>query len=106
MDVTPARRHDWYRTTGHVGTWFIPDWSAVAEEWDAVHLSVAAYLTIATRALPLARSGAATMLAGWNSDQTWWLTDILGAGAGPPTAWHNEEPGGPDPSWHQVPNKP
>ena len=40
MEVTHARRHDWYRTTGHVGAWFILDWSAVADEWDAVHVSM------------------------------------------------------------------
>ena len=102
MEVTHSRRHDWSRTTGHVGEWLIPDWSAVADEWDAVHVSVSGYLTIATRALPLARGGAATMLAGWNPDQTWWLTDILGVGAGPPTTWHSDEPGRPDPCWHQA----
>lgn len=26
LDVTHARRHDWYRTTGRAGPWWIPDW--------------------------------------------------------------------------------
>jgi hypothetical protein len=78
LDVTNGRRHDWYKTTGRTGTWCIPDWASVAADWDAVHLSVAGYLTTATRALTLADGEAATMLAGWNPDQAWWLTDALG----------------------------
>ena len=29
IDVTHARLHDWYRTTGRVGAWRIPDWTAL-----------------------------------------------------------------------------
>jgi len=98
LDVTNARRHDWYKTTGRAGTWLIPDWSAVAADWDAVHVSVAGYLTTATRALPVADGTAATMLAGWNPDQTWWLTDILATTTPHPAeSWHNpEDPDGSD----------
>lgn len=99
MDVTSSRRHDWYRTTGYVGTWRLPDWRAVAADWDAVHLTVAGYLTTATRALPLNGAGAATMLGGWNPDQTWWLSDILETETPEPDSWHNLDPHGPNFAW-------
>lgn len=90
LDVTNGRRHDWYRTTGRTGTWRIPDWAAVAADWDAVHLSVAGYLTTATRALDLADADAATMLAGWNPDQAWWLADMVRTSSGV-QAWYPAE---------------
>lgn len=90
LDVTNGRRHDWYKTTGRTGTWFIPDWAAVAADWDAVHLSVAGYLTTATRALVVADGEAATMLAGWNPDQAWWLTGILATKPSADT-WRRED---------------
>ena len=100
LDVTNARRHDWYRTTGRTGTWCIPDWNAVAEHWDAVHVSVAGYLTTATRALPLGDGDSATVLAGWNPDRTWWLTDILATPTTRPESWHNPpDLSGPDFAW-------
>ncbi len=49
LDVTNSRRHDWYRVTGRGGRWLLPDWSRVADDWDAVHLSGWGYLTAATR---------------------------------------------------------
>lgn len=102
LDVTHTRRHDWYRTTGRVGTWRIPDWDAVATDWDAVHLSVAGYLTSATRALRLADGEAATVLAGWNPDQTWWLNDVLATKGGYPEWWRNpDDPDGPDLAWYR-----
>jgi hypothetical protein len=104
LDVTNARRHDWYRATGRVGTWRIPDWSAVADDWDAVHVSVAGYLTTATRALHLDDGDAATVLAGWNPDQTWWLTDTLATTTRQPESWHephdpHDDRGKPEPGW-------
>ena len=102
LDVTSARRHDWYRTTGRTGAWLIPDWAAVAADWDAVHLSVGGYLATATRALVVADGEAATVLAGWNPDQTWWLTDILTADTAPETWRPDREAGGPgQPAWHR-----
>jgi hypothetical protein len=119
LDVTFARRHDWYRTTGRAGTWRIPDWSAVAEDWDAVHVSVAAYLTTATRALPLADGDSATVLAGWNPDRTWWLGDVLTTTTPEPEWWawpddpdDPDDPDGPDgpdrgePRWRRAPRQP
>jgi hypothetical protein len=84
LDVTGARRHDWYRVTGWTGRWVVPDWAAVAAEWDGVHLSVAAYLAGAGRALPV--GDAATMIAGWDPDATYWLTDAARC-LGPTRRW-------------------
>ena len=76
LEVTASRRHDWYRTTGVTARWVIPDWSHVANDIDAVHLTVAGYLTTAGRPL-VVTDDAATVLAGWHPDATWWLTDIV-----------------------------
>lgn len=75
LDVSASRRHDWYRTTGRAGRWVIPDWSRVARDVDAVHLTVAGYLSTAGCAVPV-DGDAATVLAGWNPDCTYWLKDI------------------------------
>jgi hypothetical protein len=100
LDVTNARRHDWYRTAGRVGTWRMPDWSAAAADWDAVHVTVAGHLTTATRALPLGDGDAATVLAGWNPDQTWWVTDTLAITTPHPASRHNPgDRSGPDLAW-------
>lgn len=89
LDVTATtKRGDWWRTTGRDGSWAMPDWPAVAEDWDAVHLSVAGYLTTAGRALPVDEN-TATVLAGWAPDATFWLADVLQV-AGPSTAWRRD----------------
>jgi hypothetical protein len=90
LDVSRSRRHDWWRVTGWAGPWLIPDFVAVAADYDAIHLSVAGYLVTAGRALPV--GDACTLLAGWDPDETYWLTDTL-ALAGPPTTWVNEDEG-------------
>jgi len=87
VDVTFARRHDWWRVSGWDGRWLMPDWQAVAGEYDGVHLTVTAYLAGAGRALPV--DDAATMIAGWDPDATYWLTDCA-------------RPGGPARRWRQV----
>lgn len=75
LEVTASRRHDWYRVTGRDGDSVIPDWAAVAENYDAAHLTTAAYLAGATRALEVdQRLG--TMIAGWGPDATVWLTPV------------------------------
>jgi hypothetical protein len=51
----------------------LPDWFEVAEEWDGVHVSAAAWLGTAYRLLPLG-DGRSTLLAGWHPDGTSWLT--------------------------------
>jgi hypothetical protein len=42
---------------------------------------------------------AQTLLAGWDPDATWWLTDVLAAD-GPPEDWAADEGGGA--GWHLV----
>lgn len=104
LEMTNARRHDWYRVTGRVGRWCIPDWNAVAADWDAVHLTVAGYLTTATRACILADGESATVLGGWNPDQTWWLTDVLAEASGP-QRWHDSGgASGTDLVWQPLPS--
>ena len=79
--------------TGWAGPWTIPDFAAVAADYDAIHLTVGGYLTTAGRALVLGDDGAAgarTMLAGWNPDETYWLADVL-TSAGPPERWVNPD---------------
>lgn len=75
-EVTASRRHDWFRVTGRDGRWLIPDWSRVALEWDAVHLSVLGYLNAATTLIPVDREYA-SVIAGWGPDSTLWLTDVV-----------------------------
>ena len=53
----------------------VPDWAAVVETYDAVHLTTAAYLAGATRALAV-DAETATMIAGWGPDATQWLTPV------------------------------
>jgi hypothetical protein len=95
MDVSKSRRHDWWRVTHRAGTWLIPDFAAAAGDFDAVHLSVAGYLATAGRALPV--GDACTLLAGWDPDRTYWLTDVLTL-AGPATAW--VKPDAEPSAWH------
>ncbi len=89
LDVSESRRHDWRRVTGWAGRWLIPDYAAVAADWDAVHVCVAGYLTTAGIAIPIG-DGASTMLAGWDPDATWWLTDALSL-AGAPQDWRADQ---------------
>lgn len=73
LEVTAARRHDWFRTTGRDGRWLLPEWSRVAQEWDGVHLTGWAYLTAATRAIEV-DDEYASLIGGWGPDETYWLT--------------------------------
>lgn len=73
LEVTAQKRHDWYRTTGRAGTWVVPDWARVAEHYDAVHLQVRGYLSAAGTAIPVGEH-TASVIAGWNPDQTYWFT--------------------------------
>ena len=89
LDVSKSRRHDWWRVTGWAGRWLIPDYAAVAADWDAVHVTVAGYLTTAGIAIPVG-DGARTMLAGWDPDATWWITDVLSF-TSPPQDWRKDD---------------
>lgn len=75
LEVTASRRHDWYRTTGQADRWVVPDWSLVANDVDGVHLTVAGYLATAGRAVAVT-DDTSSVLAGWNPDETYWLTDV------------------------------
>ena len=86
-EVTLSRRFDWWRWTGWEGRWFLPDWVQVADAFDAVHLSVAGHLEASYRALPV--SGGATCLAGFDPDETIWLTEAVTA-AKRPEAWEGD----------------
>lgn len=85
LEVTASKRHDWYQTTGRSGRWVIPDWSLVAEHHDGVHLSIAGYLAAATTAIEI--DDAASVIAGWGPDTTWWLGDTVRP-VGEPIRWH------------------
>jgi len=73
LAVPASRRSVWYDTTGEFRNWFIPDWVSVADDYDAVHLTMMAYLTTPGIAIPLSANSGATVLAGWNPDTTFWL---------------------------------
>lgn len=75
LNVTASRRHDWFRCTGSEGGWVIPDWEKVAKRWDAVHVTVLAYLSSANRALEV-DADVSTVMAGWDPDSTVWLSDV------------------------------
>ncbi|QUH04688.1 hypothetical protein HUO13_31445 [Saccharopolyspora erythraea] len=88
MDVTASRRHDWWRTTGVDGRWLLPDYAAAGRDFDAVHLTTWGYLTTAGEAVEAGDAG--TVLAGWNPDETYWLTDRLQV-SGPTEHWTRDE---------------
>ena len=89
VEVTRQRYHDWHRTTGRRGRWVIPDWAAVAEHHDAVHLTHLGYLAAAGRAIDV-DAGTASVIAGWNPGETYWLTDVA---VGDPVHWSWDEDG-------------
>ncbi|HJX77937.1 hypothetical protein [Glutamicibacter sp.] len=94
VEVTAHKRHDWYRTTGRDGAWMMPDWFAVAQDYDGVHLSIAGYLALAGECLEVDEKFA-TVIAGWDPDKTYWFTDELRFYA-EPEIWncldaHNED---------------
>lgn len=77
LDVTQSRRPDWYESLDpHDGGWLIPDWSAVARDYEGVHVSVLAWLMTSGQAVP-AGPRATTTMAGWDPDATWWLADVV-----------------------------
>jgi hypothetical protein len=92
LEVTAARRQDWYRTMGRIGAWTLPDWAGVQRDYDAVHLSVAGYLATAGVAVPV-DAERSSVLAGWEPDATHWLIDVR---LDPATrrAWRSDQTGG------------
>ncbi|MCS3779260.1 hypothetical protein [Tsukamurella ocularis] len=77
LDVTNDRSRDWLTTTGLADTrWVMPDWRSVAEEYDAVHLQVGAYLAASGTAIEV-EPGVHSVIAGWAPGDTFWLTDVV-----------------------------
>lgn len=96
---------EWRLCTGWEGRWVLPDWTRVAHEFDAVHLTGAAYLAAAETAIPVSGDRAST-IAGWAPDHTYWLTD------GPDlrdesTRWTTPDDDGtaPDGVWSPAPHR-
>ncbi|MDV6268714.1 hypothetical protein [Rhodococcus globerulus] len=87
LEVTASRRHVWFQATGRDGRWVIPDWERVANEWDAVHLTLLGYLSSATRVLHV-DTETASVIGGWDPDTTIWLTDVAREWDGPRQDWH------------------
>jgi len=90
-------RGAWSMATDLNVHWLLPDWTQVAEEFDAVHLSVSGYLAISGRPLFL-DVDMATFVAGWEPDETYWLTDILQI-SGPGVEWKGVGQGHPSRDW-------
>lgn len=84
LDVTTSRDYEWSTATGLTSRWLIPDWEAVARDFDAVHLQAAAYLSGAGTVLDI--PGGRTIMAGFDPDSTFWLTDSV-VPAGEPLRW-------------------
>ncbi len=68
----------------------VPDWVRVAEKYHGVHLQVGAYL--AASALPIDAGNALSVVAGWNPDETLWLSSAVSY-SGERTQWVLEENG-------------
>ena len=89
IDVTGKRIAHWSIATGLDRRWIIPDWSAAASDYDAVHLTLNGYLATSGRALSM-DTESATFLAGWSPDVSFWLSDVLEV-VGPPQSWTAQE---------------
>lgn len=94
-EVTSIRSRAWTAATGREGPWVLPDWQRVAEYYDLVHLQIGAYITSAGVAIPVAGDvSTASMIAGWNPDESFWLTPALSP-IGTPSQWLREQDQGP-----------
>ena len=82
LSVAHPRTNRHPNSPAGVGT-LVPDWTSVATQWDGVHLTFMALLTV-----PFVRHGSAagtTMLWSWDTEGTWWLPGGF-LRAGPPLA--------------------
>lgn len=104
VDRRPALRR-WRETTGRDGRWWLPDWPAVAEDFDAVHVTVVGYLATAGWAVPTADG--ATVLAGWGPGRTCWLRPDRLAYTDVVEQWHRTRPAEVDgaSTWRRVPSE-
>ncbi|WP_326807480.1 hypothetical protein OHB04_12945 [Streptomyces sp. NBC_01775] len=76
-DVTGTHDGEWRTWADEDGPWYLPDWEAVAEHYDGVHVTVGGYLAACGRASPVLDGW--TVLAGWVPDATLWLHDVATA---------------------------
>lgn len=97
LEVTYGKRGDWWKTTGRDGRWWLPDWPAVAENYDAVHVTVTGYLAAAGWAVPAADG--ATVLAGWGPGHTCWLRPDRLAYTDVVEQWHRTRSAEVDGAW-------
>lgn len=88
-----SRRYDWMAATGRDGDWVVPDWSAVAEEYDVVHLTVVGWFRTSGTVVPV-DAHRASVVSGWTPDTTCWLTDPAPE-EGQPTLWVRDQNTGP-----------
>jgi hypothetical protein len=72
IDVTASRDSIWGASVGQSDEWVIPDWHAMAADWDAIHLTIVGYLAAATTLIAVSE-GKASVIAGWAPDETVWL---------------------------------
>lgn len=96
IDVTKGHTA-WSLASGRSGQWLLPDWSRIAEEFDVIHLPAARYLALSGVPIELG-SSAASLIAGWNPDESFWLNDVLVVD-GPPTEWEADS-SNPPRGWH------
>ncbi|EGD53373.1 hypothetical protein [Gordonia neofelifaecis] len=90
FEITHTVGPDWRRVTGSDGPWLMPDWVSVAENYDAVHVTIAGYLTTATQAIDV-DDRHQTMMAGWMPDGTVWLNDVLATTAAEWEIWKTSD---------------
>ena len=84
LEISATMRRNWFETTSRDGLWVQPDWQAVAEDYDGVHLGLGAYLAGAGEIIEV-DAERASLIAGWNPDETYWFTDaVLRVGAARP----------------------
>ena len=69
-----------------IGVHLVPDWPAVAEDFDGIHLSWAGFLTTEGFVSDLS-NGSVAMMRYWGSEHTLWLRDVFAQAVplGPPT---------------------
>lgn len=90
-EVTSIRSRSWTAATGREGRWVLPDWKRVAESYDLVHLQIGAYVSSAGVAIPVAGDmSTASVIAGWNPDESCWLTPALSL-VQAPSNWLREQ---------------
>lgn len=97
LEATNGKRGEWWWTTGRDGRWWIPDWASVAEDYDAVHVTVIGYLATAGWAITTAHG--ATMLAGWGPGHTCWLRPDRLAPTDVVEQWHRIRSAEVDGAW-------